>query len=692
MRPSSTLATAVVSLFILGAAAFPARSAQTVVPAGNGKLAFASDRDGNYEIYTVNPDGTSPARLTNHQAEDYDPAWSPDGARIAFVSDRDGSSEIYVMNADGGGQQTRLTNNQAGDFDPAWSPDGTKIAFTSDRDGNEEIYVMSATGGGQTNLTGNGADDNFPAWSPDGTKLAFTSDRDADFEIYVMAASGAAQTNASRNDADDSFPAWSPDGAKLAFASDRNGRYELHLMNPDGGGQASLGGSPAREETSPVWSPDGTKLAFMAGDFVGGQIVNNDILTMSAAAGGARTNLPNNSADDIYPDWQRLAAAPVGASVQFGSAAYNFGEGAGRALVTVTRTGDTSGAVTVGYSTVDDPAAVRCDAATGTAYARCDYATTVDTLTFAAGETQKTFAVPLVDDAHIEGNETLQLRLSGPTGATLGAQSTATLTLADNDAAGAANPVDAHQFFVRQQYLDFLSREPEDAGFQSWLGVLNGCTNPFNTDPNSASAGCDRNNVSSSFFRSDEFQLKGLYVYLFYRVALNRRPEYAEIVSDMRAVTGATTAELNQKRAQFALTFIQRQEFRGLFDARSNNDFVGALLAPLGVTSITTADPASPDAGGQVTLTRADLTAALDNNTLSQARVLRAVVQSREVLARESNGAFVAMQYYGYLRRTPENEGYNAWLNYLNQNPTDFRTMVHGFLNSVEYRLRFGRL
>ncbi len=87
--------------------------------------------------------------------------------QIAFVSNRDGNFEVYVMDTDGS-NQTRLTNNPAIDEGPAWSPDGTKIAFRSDRDGNFEVYVMDTDGSNQTRLTNNPAFDSFPAWSPVG--------------------------------------------------------------------------------------------------------------------------------------------------------------------------------------------------------------------------------------------------------------------------------------------------------------------------------------------------------------------------------------------------------------------------------------------------------------------------------------------------------------------------------------------
>ena len=108
----------------------------------NGKIALTSQRDANYEIYTMNPDGSNQTRLTFASSEDSAPTWSPDGSMIAFTSNRDGNFEIYTMNLDGTNQK-RITNTPANDFGPDWSPDGTKIAFTSDRNGNDEIYAAN---------------------------------------------------------------------------------------------------------------------------------------------------------------------------------------------------------------------------------------------------------------------------------------------------------------------------------------------------------------------------------------------------------------------------------------------------------------------------------------------------------------------------------------------------------------------
>jgi hypothetical protein len=320
----------------------------------------------------------------------------------------------------------------------------------------------------------------------------------------------------------------------------------------------------------------------------------------------------------------------------------------------------------------------------GGAYARCDYATSLDTLTFAAGETTKTFQIPIINDVFHEADETFSIVLSNPVGATLGIPSTAVVTINDNDAVTGANPIFNTPFFVRQHYLDFLSREPEPG--EPWSAVLNNCSD-VNNNP-----ACDRLTVSGAFYGSPEFQLKGYFVYRFYKLAFNRLPTYPEIVNDMRAVTGATPAEVFQKKAVFTNAFVLRTEFVNGYNGLNNANYTLTLMGRYGLTQITTPDPASPDGTNKVLLSSADLTTQLDAMTLTRAQVLRAIADSDQVSGSEFNQAFVAMQYFGYLRRSPDPAGYNSWLIYLNTHPSDSRTMVHGFMDSNEYRLRFGPL
>ncbi len=379
-------------------------------------------------------------------------------------------------------------------------------------------------------------------------------------------------------------------------------------------------------------------------------------------------------------------------TLEFSNPISSTSEDVTQVSVFVVRTGKMSSQAFVDYRTVDtDNFTVGCADAVnnqGAAFGRCDFSTAVGTLHFAANETVKTINVSFINDVHVEGNETFQVVLENPSGATLGEHSTATVTINASDTPGLPNPIFQSPFFVRQHYLDFLSREPEPGGFNAWLGVLNGCPDVNNLDPNSPSAQCDRIIVSQSFFGSEEFRIKGFYVFRFYKLAFNRLPEYLEIVSDMSFVAGATPQEVFQRKADFAGRFTGRQEFQTTYGSLSNSAFVSALMSRYQLTQITTPDPQQPDGNQKVTLTATDLTSRLNALTLDRAQVLRAIADSDQVIAAEFNNAFVATQYYGYLRRKPEPAGFNAWLQVLQSG--NIRTMINGFMNSQEYRLRFG--
>jgi hypothetical protein len=393
-----------------------------------------------------------------------------------------------------------------------------------------------------------------------------------------------------------------------------------------------------------------------------------------------------------------LAATPPppsgGSVIEFSAASYAASETGRSAALTLTRTNPNSTTESVGVQvrTADNAAAVRCDDTTtlpGVAFARCDYLSTSADVTFAPGEASKTFTVPLVDDAHGEPNEIVRVEIASPGGALfqIGQRSAADLVITSDEAAGqtgASNPLDGNSFFVRMQYLDFLNREPEQG--EPWTAVLDRCPN-VNNDPT-----CDRLIVSESFFRSPEFNLKGGFIFRFYKLSFNRLPEYAEIAADMRSLNGATAAEVFAKRSFFTNSWTARTEFTNAYSPlMTPAQFVNALMDRYQLQSITTPDPTAPDGDVKVVLTRQQLIDRMTTAALTRAQVVRAIADSDQVSAAEFRPAFVAMQYYGYLRRTPEPAGFNAWLNYLNQNPNDFRTMVGGFVNSQEYRLRFGR-
>jgi TolB protein len=237
----------------------PAEDRNPALSPDGTHLAFESHRDGNWDIYLLDLQSGDVSRLTEELAFDGAPAWSPDGMRLAFESYRDGNWEIYLLELQGL-QLTRLTNDPAGDYAPAWSPDGQLIAYTSWRDGDKEVYIMDADGSSQRNLTQADGDDEYPAWSPDGERLAFVSNRDGHTtEIYLMEVSGQNQTRLTHNDVYDWAPAWSPDGREIVCASYnkgepfevyheyRSGHYDLSTINVSDGVVAALNLSTAHE-------------------------------------------------------------------------------------------------------------------------------------------------------------------------------------------------------------------------------------------------------------------------------------------------------------------------------------------------------------------------------------------------------------------------------------------------------------
>jgi uncharacterized repeat protein (TIGR01451 family) len=352
-------------------------------------------------------------------------------------------------------------------------------------------------------------------------------------------------------------------------------------------------------------------------------------------------------------------ASPASASsVQFSSASYFATEGAGRATITVTRLGDTSTAASVDYATSD-----------GSATNRTDYTSASNRMTFVPGEVSKSFSVLLTDDVYVEGNETINISLSNATGPVfLGSPSAATLTITDNDSSPPiANPLDEVQFFVRQHYIDFLSREADPGGLAYWASQITQCGN------DAACIADQRINVSAAFFYSLEFQQTGSFVYGLYKGALGRQPTYPEFTADHNRVIGGTN--LNNDKAALADDFVQRPEFLQRYPTSlPNKDFVNNLFDTAGLFPFTAERQAEIDA--------------MNNQGRTRAQVVQDVIDIQAFKDRELNPSFVLMQYFGYLRRDVDPGGYAYWLDVLNQT-NNFRGMVCAFLSSLEYQARF---
>jgi len=230
-----------------------------------GSVAFFSARDGNNEIYLMDPDGQNPMRVTDNPFSDVDPDISTNGRDIAFTSNRGGSNDIYVIDS-AGGVPVNLTQNAANDGWARWAPDGHSIVFHSNRSGNFELYAMNADGGNVIRLTDYPGVDQFPEWSPNGQEIVFRRDTD----IYVL----HVRTGQARRLTDapplNQMASWSPNGKQIAFMSSRAGYISVFVMNADGSQQMNLTPKDPGDLDSdwisraPSWSANGRQIYFMS--------------------------------------------------------------------------------------------------------------------------------------------------------------------------------------------------------------------------------------------------------------------------------------------------------------------------------------------------------------------------------------------------------------------------------------------
>jgi len=395
--------------------------------------------------------------------------------------------------------------------------------------------------------------------------------------------------------------------------------------------------------------------------------------------------------------------------IQFNSATYTIDEGAvntpeGFASLTVQvdRSGDTAGAATVRYATADLSGNNECTVTDGNASQRCDYLMLSGTLRFAAGESSRTFQIPIVNDGYVEGPELFTIELSNVTGGTLGPASLTTVTITDDDTVAtdaAHNPYLSNPFFVRMHYVDFLEREPDTAGFNDWVGVLNGCgpQHGFLGAP----AGCDRAHISQGFFGATEFIDRGFLVYRLYDLGLNRLPLYAEFNPDSAELRGfgLTSAEQQQNLDNYLLELGGRTEFVNRYATVAATSQATQLIQLLEMTAGVTLPATATTLPGQPPqYGRADLINKRATGQFSVVETVKAFVEQKVVYDKYFPRGFVTMQYFGYLHRDPDAAGWNDWLDVLvNGRPSagiaagDYRRLIFGFIYSSEYRKRFGQ-
>jgi hypothetical protein len=513
----------------------------------------------------------------------------------------------------------------------------------------------------------------------------------------------------------------------------------------------------------------------------------------------AGTSTPTNPSAAVFDNFTLVTS-----TFQFSASGYAVGEAESSMLVTVTRTSGSSGAASIGYATSD-----------GTAVQTSKYIPASGTLSFAAGQTSRTFSVSVVDNALAEGNQTVNLTLTNPVGSGLNSPGRAVMTIVDNDVVLTAaqinqlkawtlggrtyiyvkpqfpdagyrignwglpvrsnndftadasverlpgpsiqavvttaqiydlgplangnynfnfktsgtlaktlaftvsstvpppNPIDTAREFVKQQYRDFLNREADQAGEDFWTDNITKCNDPARRPPGQTVEQCtlrQRETTSGAFFLSPEFQYTGYYVYRMFQGGLGRQPKLSEFLIDAQFVGNGivvngqlSAAVINQNKAALAAQFVnctdatkyRCSEFKAIYDPLNNTQYVDRLFLTTGVNA-SAAD-------------RTALVSGLNGGTETRATVLQKVVDGVTVLGEgnqqftttygqafynsEFNRAFVELEYFGYMKRDPDDAGYAFWLGKLNQFSGNFvnAEMVLAFISSPEYRARFGQ-
>jgi uncharacterized delta-60 repeat protein len=545
----------------------------------NGKIAFTSDRDGNHEIYVVNPDGTNQIRITNNSVVDDHPTWSPDGTKIAFVSERPaGGFAIFTMNPDGT-NRTEITpiggNSFCCSWSMSWSPDGKRIVFQDSNLVDTDLVIVNIENGNRQDLTNGPEWDSMPSWSPDGSRILFSrnlfDNGHTGLTLHTIKPDGTDIRELSSglgNDGWDHYYAkWAPSGDKIVFVVNVwDFAYNLFIANADGTNSQFFDGCDwwtncKMNRDNPSWSPDGKWIIY---SIEGGIFVKNIDGT------GFRQLTSGRNAS-----WQPLVSA----------------------------------------------------------------------------------------------------------------------------ACANPNPIDCPDFFVAQHYRDFLSREPDADGLAFWTNEITSC----GTDPQCIEV--KRISVSASFFLSIEFQNTGYLVERMYKVAYGDRTDpttglpvpiikRAELSADSAVIGQGVIVkapgweqQLETNKQAFALAFVQRERFIDAYPLNlTPEQFVARLNQNSG--NVLTEEETN-------TLT-AELSA--DGTAVARADVLLKVAKNALLDQHERNRAFVLMEYFGYLRRNPNDApdgnfgGYDFWLNKLDQFNGNFieAEMVKAFLSSIEYRSRFG--
>jgi Tol biopolymer transport system component len=342
------LALAILAVVVIGGYSLYLSSGGTSLLSArsSARIAFMSDRDGNWDIYIMDRDGSNVQNLTNSPAREGIPIHAPGQDKLIFASDQDGPMlDVFSIDLDGSNITNITQTSDSNELPLAWSPNGEYVVYASDQDGISQIFLVEPTGTRLLNLTERDAaqsfddwsaetnqfilttasalgpaifitdldgdtqqaltDGSYPAgggnWSPDGQRVAYMAiePEGSSIDVFVADVSGDEPVNLTQSLSNDSFPRWSPDGSKIAFITDRDGNAEIYVMDADGSNPTNLTNNPGEESVQGdfYWSPDGTQILFHT-------YLDNDVeIYVMDADGSNQVNLSNTPGIDYYSVW-----------------------------------------------------------------------------------------------------------------------------------------------------------------------------------------------------------------------------------------------------------------------------------------------------------------------------------------------------------------------------------------------------
>ena len=199
------------------------------------KIVFYSNRDGDFDIYSVKIDGTDLKNITNNNSQDYMPKWSYNGKKICYYSDETGDTDVYIINEDGT-QNKQVVNNDAENYGAIWSYDDSKIFYVSNEGGNFDIYSIGIDGSKKIKLTSDEYFEESLSLSPDGSKILYSSGQidNTVFEVFVLDLNNMETNQLTNNMSYGRMPLWVQEGNKIIFSSDMEGYSEIYIMDTDG--------------------------------------------------------------------------------------------------------------------------------------------------------------------------------------------------------------------------------------------------------------------------------------------------------------------------------------------------------------------------------------------------------------------------------------------------------------------------